>query len=355
MTPFPLSYIAPMFSGRVAVVGVGGPLATAFVRAGLETVGPERLVQVDTVAHASPATEFRHAGHAGDVARAVEGCDAVVYFGIDAPAGPDAATRAGAAPEGPDTVAAVVAALASRADRARLVVVSSAKLYGAWPNNPVPLTEAAAVRPNEGAPDLARLAEIERRLVDLETPAVDLAVLRAAEVLGPGVGPESSAELLAAGRIGVSGGRPVRQFLHVDDLAAAAWHCIEFGLTGVFNVASEGWVTADEIDAMAHRRPPALELRPDEYRRWLDLARRGSGGAGEAEVARDMYPCVVATTRLAGRGFRSEHTNGEVLRCGLDAAAHWRKQVRRSRRALRLPLAVGAGVLGALWVTRRRH
>lgn len=345
-----------MFSGRVAVVGVGGPIAAAFVRVGIETVGADRLVEVDTVAHSAPVTEFRHAADAEEVASAVAGCDAVAYFGVDAPAGPDAATRAGAAPEGPEIVAAIMAALSSGAGSARLVLFSSASVYGAWPNNPVPITEAAPVRPNEGAPDVARLAEIERRLGDIRVPGVDVAILRAATVLGPGIGAESSAELLGSPRVGVVGGRPVRQFLHVDDAAAAVWHCIEFGLAGVFNVASEGWVTADEVDAMAQRRPPAFELRRDEYRRWLDLASRPrSGGVGEAEVARDMYPCVVATTRLAGHGFRPAHTNGEVLRSGLDAAAHWRRQVRRSRRALRTPLVVGAAVLGALWLSRRRQ
>lgn len=355
MTADELSYSAPMFSGRVAVVGVGGPVAAAFVRIGTETVGADRLVEVDTVAHSTPVTEFRHAVGADDVARAVADCEGVVYFGVDAPTGPDAATRAGAAPGGPDVVDAIVAAAASRSTPLRLVVVSSTRVYGAWQNNPVPLTEAAPVRPNEDAPDVARLAEIERRLGDVDASLVHVSVLRSATVLGPGVGAESCAELLGSGRVGVVGGRPVRQFAHVDDVAAAAWHCIEFDLTGAFNVASQGWVTADAIDAMARRRPPAVELRPDEYRRWLDLSRPGAAGAGGAEVAHDMYPCVGATTRLAGTGFRPVHTNGEVLRFGLDAAEHWHKQVRRSRRALSTPVVVGAAVLGALWLSRRRQ
>ncbi|MFN8105405.1 MAG: NAD-dependent epimerase/dehydratase family protein [Acidimicrobiia bacterium] len=346
-----------MFTGRVAVVGAGGPVVAAFLARGIESVGAERLVVVDSVAPTAPTTEFRHASGPAAIAGAITGCDTVVYFGLDAPCGPDTATRAGASPEAPDIVDAVSAALAARSTPTRLVVVSSAQTYGAWANNPVPLTEAAPLRPNEDAPDAARLAEIERRLRPrADSAGPDVAVLRAATVLGPGVWAESCAALLDAGRVGPVGGRPVRQFVHVDDLAAAAWHCLEFGLSGVYNVASDGWLTPEEVDAMARRRAPSVRLRPDEYRRWLELRRPGSQKVGAAELARHMYPCVVATTRIAASGFRPAHTNAEVLGSGLDAAARWHTQVRRARRAARAPIGVGAAVVvGALWAARRRH
>lgn len=347
-----LNYSAPMFTGRVAVVGAGGPVAAAFVARGVESVGAERIVLVDFVAPASPAMQFRHAEGLADVARAVGDCDAVVYFGLEAPCGADAATRAGASPVGPDAVDAIATTLATRTSPTRLVVVSSSQVYGAWANNPVPITEAAPLRPNEDAPDIARLAEIERRL-DADPGVV---VLRAATVLGSGVGARSCAELLDSGRVGPAGGRPVRQFVHVDDLAAAVWHCLEFGLAGVFNVASDGWVTPDEIDAMARRSAPAVALRPDEFRRWLELRRAGSQRVGAAELARRLHPCVVATSRIAGQGFRATRTNAEVVRAGLDAAEEWHTQVKRARRAVRTPIVVGAAaVVGALLVARRRQ
>ncbi|MBX7161594.1 MAG: NAD-dependent epimerase/dehydratase family protein, partial [Acidimicrobiia bacterium] len=266
--------------------------------------------------------------------------------------------RAGAAPDAPVVVDAIVAALRERPRSTRLVLVSSVQVYGAWAISPVPVTESAPLRPNEDAPDVARLAEIERRLRAWGDGAsgVAVAVLRVATVLGPGVWDESCAELLEQGRVGVVGDRPVRQFVHVDDVAAAAWHCVEFGLEGVYNVASEGWLTAEEIDAMARRRGPVVKLRPDEYRRWLELVRPGAGSVGAARVARDIHPCVVSTTRISGRGFRPAHTNSEALRVGLDAAARWQANVKRSRRAVRAPLAIGTAVLlGALWMSRRRH
>lgn len=347
-----------MFSGRVAVVGAGGPVAAAVLARGLEAVGAERLVVVDSVAPGVPVTEFRHATGPDAVAAATGGCETVVYVGIEAPSGPDAATRAGAAPESADVACAIAATLRARSDPAALVVVSSTQVYGAWANNPVPLTESSPLRPNEDAPDVARLAEIERRLGHAATSSqhVRAAVLRAAPVLGPGVPAESCAELLGPGRVVPAGTRPVRQFAHVDDVAAAAWHCVEFGLAGAYNVASEGWLTPEEIDAMARRPRPVLRLRPDEYRRWLGLVRPGRGEVGSAELARHSHPCVAATTRIAATGFRPAHTNAETLRVGLDAVADWQAQVKRSRRAGRTPIAVGAAAaVGAMWLARRRH
>ena len=51
---------------------------------------------------------------------------------------------------------------AAAAGRAHVVVLSSATVYGAWPTNPVPLTEDAPLRPNPGCAFAVQKAEIER-------------------------------------------------------------------------------------------------------------------------------------------------------------------------------------------------
>src|SRR5438309_3701023 len=65
------------------------------------------------------------------------------------------------------------------------VYASTAMVYGAWPNNPVPLTEDAPLRPNPGFTYAASRAEIERAA--LEWREADdgrrLAVLRPTTVL----------------------------------------------------------------------------------------------------------------------------------------------------------------------------
>ena len=68
-----------------------------------------------------------------------------------------------------------------------IVVVSSAMVYGAWPNNPVPLTEDAPLRPNPGVTFATQKAEIERLVAEWadDHPGLPVAVLRPVTVVGP--------------------------------------------------------------------------------------------------------------------------------------------------------------------------
>src|SRR5437588_7007660 len=68
----------------------------------------------------------------------------------------------------------------------RLVYTSSAMVYGAWPNNPVPLTEDAPMRPNPGFAYATAKAESERLALEWRdaNPDARLAVLRPATGLG---------------------------------------------------------------------------------------------------------------------------------------------------------------------------
>ena len=62
-----------------------------------------------------------------------------------------------------------------------VVILSSATVYGAWPQNPIPLTERAAVRPNPGLEFAKQKAEVERLALNWATAApfeTALAVLR---------------------------------------------------------------------------------------------------------------------------------------------------------------------------------
>ena len=114
--------------------------------------------------------------------------------------------------------AALVAAVAAR----HVVVVSSALVYGAYANNPVPLTEDAALRPDVQFAFARQLGAVEQ-LVDewrLASPERTVTVLRPVLVMAAdGTGPMARA--LAAG-MGQRAGEddPPAQFLHLDDLTS---------------------------------------------------------------------------------------------------------------------------------------
>ena len=75
-----------------------------------------------------------------------------------------------------------------RSARGAIVRISSATVYGAWPNNPVPLTEDAPLRPNPHFSPAVQGAEVERLLAEwrADHPDVTVTTLRSAPVVGPG-------------------------------------------------------------------------------------------------------------------------------------------------------------------------
>ena len=83
------------------------------------------------------------------------GCDVLVHLGFQLWRSPDA--------EGAN-VGGTANVVASRPGR--IVLASSAAVYGAWPDNPLPLTEAHAPRPNRQCPYAGHKLEAEHRCAD---------------------------------------------------------------------------------------------------------------------------------------------------------------------------------------------
>ena len=143
--------------------------------------------------------------------------DALVHLGSG---DPDARARRRDVTQGVDRTLAE--AIARDADH--LVFVSSAMVYGAWANNPVPLTEDAILRPDVEFVYARQLAAAEA-MADRwrrQRPGRTVAVLRPVVSMAAD-GSSHLARSLAAG-LGERFGEedPAAQFLHHDDLAAAS-------------------------------------------------------------------------------------------------------------------------------------
>ena len=142
-------------------------------------------------------------------------------------------------------------------DADHLVLVSSAMVYGAWPNNPVPLTEDAILRPDVEFVYARQLAAAEA-MADRwrrQRPGRTVAVLRPVVSMAAD-GTSHLARSLAAGfgqRFGEDD--PAAQFLHLDDLAAAVHLAVRKRLDGVFNVAPDGWIAGERVRALSGERP----------------------------------------------------------------------------------------------------
>ena len=137
-----------------------------------------------------------------------------------------------------------------------VVLLSTAAVYGAWADNPVPLTEDAIMRPNPGIEEVFARAEIERRAHEWagDHPGCSITILRPCTVVVPGEDDWPSPDFDGVSGLGSGdGSRPV-QFLHVEDLAAAVAVALDRDLTGVRNVAPAGWITEDEARALSGGR-----------------------------------------------------------------------------------------------------
>lgn len=225
-----------------------------------------------------------------------------------------------------------------------VVLVSSAAVYGAWPDNPVPLTEEATLRPNPGADYAVEKAEVERlwsRWADDES--AKLAILRPALVVGGDEEAWLAVALRAATRWGVGDPTTPTQFVHVDDLAAAVALAVDRRLDGVYNVAPEGWMPGAEVRALVGTpiRPPVAPAMAKALARWCWS--RGLGGIPTGLVPYATHPWVAAGDRLREAGWKATHSGPEaVMEC--YPGTPWARLGAKPRRELSL----AGGVLFAL-------
>lgn len=224
-----------------------------------------------------------------------------------------------------------------------VVILSTAAVYGAWPDNPVPLTEDAVLRPNPGVDAVAARAETERVAAEwsAEHPSTRLTVLRPCPVVIPGGDDWPAPGLEGVAGMGSGDGSRAVQFLHVDDLASAVVAVIDARLGGAVNVAPDGWITEDEARALSGGRVVPL---PEPARA---VARRiGIGRRRDATAALHTHPWVVANDRLRATAWEPVYSNAEAL-VATRRPTWWQRISPTKRQELSL-MVLGGGVLAVL-------
>ena len=214
--------------------------------------------------------------------------------------------------------------LATEAEISRLVVVSSAMVYGAWPNNSIPLSEDAAVRPNPESTFAVHQADAERTALEWAdlNPDRQVTILRPTAVASPNASGLIGEALLAAAPIRTRRDDPPQQFVHLDDLATAVATVVQLDDSGVFNVAPDGWLTAREVKDLVGARPTIrlpipLPGRLDRY-----VARRVGHQAPTGLLPYTRYPWVVANDRLRSTGWVPRYGNDQVF-VAAEAGMPW--------------------------------
>jgi len=342
-------------AGVVAVTGVAGYFGNRLLSLLDEDPSVDRVVGIDLVEPESPSPKLEfHRMDIRDarVSKALPGVDTLVHLAFVVDPIRDEARMRQINVEGTRNVLEAAGATGV----AKLVYTSSATVYGAHPDNELPLVESSPLRANPDYSYAWHKLETERMIEAFseDHPEVLVTVLRPAIAFGPNVQNFMSRMLEAPRVTTVKGYEPPMQFVHEEDVASALHFAVVNELSGVYNVAPDGWLTAEELVELSHKKrvelPEAVAFSLAE-RLW----RAGLTEAPPGELNFVMHPWVVDNAKLKAAGWRPAYTNEDALAEMLEAHRPWvalgRARVRKD------DLAKGAaatlGVIGAMALVRR--
>ena len=235
----------------------------------------------------------------------------------------------------------------------RVILITSTMVYGAAPDNPVPLHEGAARVSDNGEGLMGDFAEIEALVERARRahPGLTVTVVRPAPLVGADLDTLLSRHFAAPRLLTVKGHEQRWQFCHEDDLASALAHCALHGVTGeegVVAVASEGSLPQEEVEAIAQRKhfEVTANLAFGAVRR-LHQARITPAAAGEIKFL--VYPCVVDCATLRTSGWKPDHDNESALRVLLESSGGKRAIAGRTlgRKEVTITAAGAAGAAAA--------
>ena len=233
----------------IVVTGAAGAIGAALLRRLVASEEVGTVVALDLHEGDATGVEWR-TGDVRDpgIAQALTGADAVIHLAVDWRLESPPAERTTLNVRGTQTVVTAAAA----AGVPRVVVVTSAVVYGALPDNPVPLPEDA---PLQAVPEgiVSDLLEIERVAVDARRvhPGLDVVVVRPAALVGPGVDTLVTRHFAAPRLLCIKDTSPAWQFCHVDDLASALEHAALGRVSGTVTCGSDGYLTQQRLEDLS--------------------------------------------------------------------------------------------------------
>jgi nucleoside-diphosphate-sugar epimerase len=234
------------------------------------------------------------------------GVDVIVHLPPNADPDADPRQRSVKTVRGTQTVVTAAAAASVK----RVVLCTSAMVYGALPDNPVPLDEDA---PLQALPDggfIGDLLEVERLAASARRahPGLAVTVVRPALLVGPGVDTVLTRHFEAPRLLYLRGSQPAWQFCHVEDLVSALEYAALGQVEGVVTVGCEGWLSQEEIERLSGIRrielPSSLAFGTADR-----LHRLGITPAPASDLQYVAYPWVVPSTRLREAGWRPVYDN----------------------------------------------
>jgi nucleoside-diphosphate-sugar epimerase len=299
----------------IAITGAAGVIGRSLALHLLSLPEVGKVIGIDVRRGDLDAVVWR----VGDVrdpvlAQRLSGADAVVHLAVDWSLDSSPLDRTALNVRGTQTVVTAAAA----AGVSRVVLVTSAAVYGAVPDNVTPLPEDAPLR---AAPEgiLADLLDMERVAQDARRvhPGLDVTVVRPAALVGPGVDTLVTRHFSAPRLLCIRDSAPTWQFCHVEDLATALAFAALGRVSGVVTAGSDGYLDQRRVEDLSGMKrvevPASLAFATAER-----LHRVGVTPAPASELAYVIYPLVVPSTALRAAGWRPVWDNDANLAVVLD-------------------------------------
>jgi nucleoside-diphosphate-sugar epimerase len=328
----------------VAVTGAADGLGAALAGrlAGRDDVS--RVVGLDSRRGQAPGVTWRVLDVCDPaLAGRLSKVDTVVHLAVDTSLDGDDRARGERNVRAAQTVLTSAAAVGVR----RVVLCTSAMVYGALPDNPVPLDDDAPLRAVPDGGLLSDWLEMERLAVQAPRthPGLQVTVVRPATVVGPGVDSVLTRHFEAPRLLVVRDSRPRWQFCHVDDLVSALELAALEGVTGAVTVACDGWMEQEDVELVSgmHRieLPASIAFGTAER-----LHRLGIIPAPASDLQYVVHPWVVASTRLREAGWRPAYDNPTALGLLLEQVSGHHAVA--ARRVGKRDATIGAGAAVAV-------
>jgi nucleoside-diphosphate-sugar epimerase len=248
----------------------------------------------------------------------LSGVDVVVHTDLDLAPDSDYRSRRAFNVRGAQTV--LTAAAASRVGR--VVLVTSAMVYGARPDNPVPLDEAAPLGADHDGSVVGDMLEIEQLARSSARTHLGMAitVVRPAALVGEGVDTMVTRHFEAPRLLTVKGCAPRWQFCHIDDLVSALELAVAGGVSGEFAVGCDGWLEEEQVEELSGLRRIELPARLT-FGTAQRLHRAGITPAPVTDVHFVVYPWVVDCRALRDAGWRPGFDNAAAFGVLLEQRA----------------------------------
>ena len=285
------------------------------------------------------------------------GVDVLVHTDIDIRADTDHRQRRAFNVRAAQTV--LTSAAAGRVGR--VVLVTSAMVYGAGPDNPVPLAEDAPLGVDHDGSVAGDLLEIEHlaERSPRSHPGMAITVVRPAALVGEGVDTLVTRHFESPRLLTVKGCAPRWQFCHIEDLVSALELAVTGRVTGAFAVGCDGWLEQEEIEEISGLRRVELPAGVT-FGTAQRLHRIGITPAPVSDLRYVVYPWVVDCAALRAAGWRPSYDNAAAFEVLLkQRAGHHAVAGRRLARKEATITAAGAtvaviGTAAIVRVARRR-